>query len=124
MKPLLVGVGGFFGAISRYMVDTWISSVVGIGFPLGTLIVNISGSFLLGFLVAVFLENLTHNHNLSLLVAYGFIGAYTTYSAFMMNSIELANNGGISLAVVNVVVSLAFGLTAVFLGLKLGKIII
>lgn len=121
IKPLLVGIGGFFGAMSRYLVDGWVSSLIGKSFPVGTLAVNVSGSFLLGFLFAFILENVTHDHHLSLLIAYGFIGAYTTYSTFMMDSLKLASTGGVSLAVINISASLVFGLFAVYLGASLGK---
>ncbi|HDZ86176.1 hypothetical protein LCGC14_0816890 [marine sediment metagenome] len=121
IKPLLVGIGGFFGAMSRYLVDAWVSSLIGKSFPVGTLAVNVSGSFLLGFLFAFILENVTHDHHLSLLIAYGFIGAYTTYSTFMMDSLKLASTGGVSLAVINISASLVFGLFAVYLGASLGK---
>ncbi len=121
IKPLIVGIGGFFGAISRYLIDGWISSFIGKDLPIGTLAVNISGSFLLGLLFAAILENLTHDHHLSLLMASGFIGAYTTYSTFMLDSVKLANSGALSLAVLNVVASLAFGFLAVYIGLSLGR---
>ena len=121
IKPLLVGIGGFFGAMSRYLVDAWVSSLIGKSFPVGTLAVNVSGSFLLGFLFAFILENVTHDHHLSLLIAFGFIGAYTTYSTFMMDSLKLASTGGVSLAVINISASLVFGLFAVYLGASLGK---
>ncbi len=121
IKPLLVGIGGFFGAMSRYLVDAWVSSLIGKSFPVGTLAVNVSGSFLLGFLFAFILENVTHDHHLSLLIAYGFIGAYTTYSTFMMDSLKLASTGGVTLAVINISASLVFGLVAVYLGASLGK---
>ncbi len=120
-KYLLVGVGGFFGSATRYVVDSYVAATFGLRFPLGTLAVNASGSLLLGFLFAAFLERLTHNHGLSLLLAYGFIGAYTTFSTFMLDSVKLANEGGPALAAVNVAVSLAIGLAAVYLGLALGR---
>ena len=107
--------------MSRYLVDAWVSSLIGKSFPVGTLAVNVSGSFLLGFLFAFILENVTHDHHLSLLIAYGFIGAYTTYSTFMMDSLKLASTGGVSLAVINISASLVFGLFAVYLGASLGK---
>lgn len=121
-KFLLVGVGGFFGSMSRYLVDVWVGSLLGSSLPIGTLIVNVSGSFFLGFLFSAFLKNLTHNHQLSLLIAYGFIGAYTTFSTFMMDSLKLANTGTVYLSVLNIVASLIFGLFAIYLGSHIGKI--
>lgn len=121
IKPLLVGLGGFFGAISRYAVDSWASSLFGSSLPMGTIVVNISGSFLLGFLFTAFLENMTNDHHLSLIIAYGFIGAYTTYSTFMLDSLKLANTGSFYFAVLNIGASLIFGLIAVYLGAYTGK---
>lgn len=123
INALLVGVGGFFGAISRYAVDSWASSLLGPSLPAGTIVVNISGSFLLGFLFTAFLENLTRDHHMSLIIAYGFIGAYTTYSTFMLDSLKLANAGTAYLAFLNIFASLIFGLLAVYLGAYTGKIL-
>ncbi len=120
-KYLFVGIGGFCGAISRYAVDGYVKNVFGLGFPVGTLVVNASGSFLLGLVFAAVLDGLTHDHALTLLIASGFIGAYTTFSTFMLDSAHLANDGGVGLAVGNIGLSLALGLAAVYLGLMLGK---
>ncbi len=120
-KYLFVGIGGFCGAVTRYAVDGYVRQAFGLGFPLGTLVINASGSFLLGLVFAAVLDGLTHDHALTLLVASGFIGAYTTFSTFMLDSAKLANEGGSALAMANVAASLLLGFTAVHLGLLLGK---
>ena len=79
MTILLVGAGGFLGAISRYLVDGWIATVTRGGFPWGTLIVNVSGSFALGLLFALSVERGVLSPALRAPVLIGFIGAYTTF---------------------------------------------
>ncbi|RJQ53281.1 MAG: fluoride efflux transporter CrcB [Actinobacteria bacterium] len=121
-KYLLVGLGGFVGATSRYGIDALIRRLAGSHFPFGTLVVNVTGSFLLGFLFAAAFDRLTHDHALTLLVASGFIGAYTTFSTFMLDSVRLADAGGLSLAALNLAASLGSGLVAVWLGMLVGRL--
>ena len=123
MTLLLVGLGGFFGAAARYLVDGWVSGATGGSFPWGTLVINVSGSFALGLLFALATERAILPPDIRAPVMIGFIGAYTTFSTWMLESWRLAEDGAILAAFANVGGSVVLGLTAVFLGLALGRFI-
>ena len=82
MDYLLIGLGGFLGANARFIVAGWVERMLGLGFPYGTFIINVSGSFCLGLLTGLLshrpLDFLQHR----LFFAVGFLGAYTTFSSF------------------------------------------
>lgn len=118
---LLVGIGGFFGAIARYVVDTWVAERAGVTFPFGTLVVNLSGSFVLGVLFALALERGVLPAEIRAPVLIGFIGAYTTFSTLALESWRLLENGSYVLGLANLVGSLALGIVAVAAGLLLGR---
>jgi CrcB protein len=119
---LLVGAGGFFGAISRYLVDGWVSTSTGGGFPWGTLVVNVSGSFVLGLLFAASVERGVLPAEIRAPVLIGFIGAYTTFSTLTLETWRLVEDGRYALAIANIGGSLALGLVAVLAGLVLGRL--
>lgn len=78
MKYLMIALGGSTGAIARYLVATYVGNRMGSRFPYGTFIINVSGSFVIGFVMAVLPERTHLSRNWSYLVPIGFIGAYTT----------------------------------------------
>jgi len=93
---LLVGAGGFLGAISRYLIDGWVSEATRGTYPWGTFVVNISGSFVLGLLFAATVERAALPADVRAPVMIGFIGAYTTFSTWMLESWRLIEDGAIS----------------------------
>ena len=122
MDLILIGAGGFFGAIARYLVDGWISSSTRIGaFPMGTFVINLSGAFALGFLFALAMEKAAIDPRIRGPLMIGFLGAYTTFSTLMLESWRLAEDGSWGLALLNVVASGVLGLVAVFAGLTAGR---
>lgn len=124
MNYLLVGIGGFAGALIRYAVSGWFSErLADGGFPWGTLVVNITGSLLLGFLSSVAIERgvMTPETRLALMV--GLLGAYTTFSTWSLETVNLLRAGSVFLAAVNAAGSLIAGLTSVWLGIVLGKLV-
>ena len=121
MTLLLVGVGGFFGAITRYTVDLLVSNAVGTRFPLGILIVNVSGAFVLGLLFAA-TERGAIPEAVRLPGFVGFIGAYTTFSTLMLDSWRLGEDGAMIAALANVAGSVILGMVAVGAGLMVGRI--
>jgi CrcB protein len=124
MDLVLIGVGGFFGAIARYMVDGWVSGSTRIGaFPLGTFVINLSGAFALGFLFALALEKAAIDPRIRGPVMIGFLGAYTTFSTLMLESWRLAEDGSWGLALLNIGLSGVLGMCAVFAGLTVGRAI-
>jgi|SRR5690606_32729820 len=94
---LWVGLGGFLGANARYLLSLYINqrfqTIIGRPFPLGTAFVNVSGSFLLAIFLVYVTKRLGFPDNVKLLMGTGFFGAYTTFSTYANESIELINNG-------------------------------
>lgn len=119
MNILTIGIGGFFGAIVRYGVSVWIGRQWGRSFPLGTFIINVSGSFLIGLLMSLFTERFMVNPQWRLLFVVGFLGAFTTFSTFEYETGALLRDGEWLIAALNVVLSVIAG----FAALKLGEII-
>ena len=123
MDLLLVGIGGFLGAIARRVVDLWVSDRAGSAFPLGTLVINVSGAFLVGLLFAWALERGVLPREIRGPVMIGFLGAYTTFSTWMLESWRLVEDGAWALAAFNLAGSVALGLVAVVAGLAVGRLL-
>ena len=108
---LAVMVIGGVGAVARFLVDRAVSRRVGRPFPFGTLVVNLSGALLLGFL-----GGLALSHEQALLMGTAFVGAYTTFSTWMLETHRLAEERQLWPAAANIVVSVALGIGAAFCG--------
>jgi CrcB protein len=121
MPLLLIGLGGFAGAIARYLVDGFVSDRTPAGFPWGTLVVNVSGSFVLGLLFALTAERAILPEDIRGPVLVGFIGAYTTFSTYMLQSWVLIETGAYPAAIANLGGSIIVGLVAVVAGLAVGR---
>lgn len=121
MDLVLVGVGGFLGAIARRALDLWVSQRADAVFPLGTLVVNLSGSFLLGMLFAWAVERDVLPADVRGPLMIGFLGAYTTFSTLMLESWRLVEDGAWQLAALNLAGSVGLGLIAVVGGLVVGR---
>ncbi len=120
---LVIGTGGFFGAASRYALALWIGERWGRSFPLGTLLINISGSFMIGLLMYLLSERLLVNPLWRSLLVIGFLGAYTTFSTFEYETGNLVRDGELLYAAVNVMASVFFGFAALKVGELIGRII-
>ena len=116
-----VGLGGFLGANARYLLGGYISDRWGAVFPLGTFVINVTGSFILGFFMAYAQERPWVAPGARLLFAVGFVGAYTTFSTFEYETMRLIQERELMLATLNIVGSLLSGTIAVFAGLALGE---
>ena len=116
-----VGLGGFLGANARYLLGGYISERWGTVFPYGTFVINITGSFILGFFMAYAQERPWVTPGARLLFAVGFVGAYTTFSTFEYETMRLIQERELMLATVNVFGSLLAGAVAVFGGFWLGE---
>jgi CrcB protein len=119
---LLVGLGGFVGAIARFEIGRLASAIVDTPFPLGTFVINISGSFLLGIL-GTMVATRVHpgSEALRLALGIGFLGAFTTFSTFEMETHGLLENGSWIVAASYVTASLLLGLLAVRAGIVVTK---
>ncbi len=123
MDLVLVGIGGFAGAVARRIVDLWISDRAGAGFPLGTLVVNLSGAFLLGLLFAWATDRDVLPREIRGPLMIGFLGAYTTFSTWMLESWRLVEDGAWQLAMLNLAGSVVLGVIAVVGGLAVGRLL-
>lgn len=94
-RVAMVALGAAFGANSRYWIGLWIHERMGLSFPFGTLFVNVSGSFALGILTALTVRVLPLSTEWRLLLGTGFLGSYTTFSTFAVESISLLEEGRI-----------------------------
>ena len=123
MRLLTIGIGGFFGAIARYLISGLVTALDGSLFPLGTLAVNLSGSLFLGFVYTIMTDKLVIDPYWRLLIAVGFIGAFTTFSTFSYETVKLMESGSFSLAFINITVSLVGGITAVYIEIVLARLL-
>ena len=119
----MVGLGGFAGAVTRWLVDGWLSDRNPTALPIGTLLINLSGSFLLGLLFAWVLERGVLPTEVRAPLMIGFLGAYTTFSTFMLESWRLVEDGAWALALLNLGGSVVLGLAAVLGGLAVGRLL-
>lgn len=122
LRPVLkdvlwVGAGGAVGSALRYLV--WRAVGTSGGFPWATVLVNITGSFLLGFLAGMYAGRI--GPTMRLAVFFGFLGGYTTFSTFTTETVVFARTGSAAVAFGNVAVSLLAGLTAAFVGIVIGE---
>lgn len=121
-KYLVVGFGGFLGAIARFWLGGYIGDRMGTRFPYGTIVINCTGSFLIDFIVTVLAERTHWSPNWRYLIPIGFIGAYTTFSTFEYETFRVLQDGELFLAFLNVVVSVVVGFLAVWLGVIVGRL--
>jgi CrcB protein len=120
MRYLAVGAGGFAGAIARYAIAAWLDSFWRRPFPLATFAINVSGCFLLGLFLSIAATR-SVDPALRLLIATGFLGAYTTFSTFEYETHQLTEQGAMAWAAANVVASVAVGFAAVRLGAAVAR---
>ena len=89
VKLLIIGLGGFVGAICRYGLGGWVQRLTGGTFPYGTLVVNVTGCFLIGFLLMLFEQRQLFSPTTRLFLTVGILGAFTTFSTFGYETLEL-----------------------------------
>lgn len=118
MNYILLAIGGALGSVTRFKIGEIIGKKNNNGFPLGTFIINITGAFLLGIV-----SSYVSNKQILLLLADGFLGAYTTFSTFMYEGFTLFDNKKTLNAITYILFSLILGVTGYLLGLELISII-
>jgi CrcB protein len=123
VKVVVLSLGGALGVNARYWLGVWMSGWASPRFPWATFTINVSGSFAIGFL-SVFLVRWLPHPNLPLLILVGFLGSYTTFSTFALDSLSLWARGTVGLSLANMFGSLAAGLGAVAMGVALARAVV
>lgn len=114
---LLVGAGGFLGSVLRYLVSGWVQQATkSIGFPIGTLVVNVVGCFFIGFLAQLAETRGVFTSESRLFVFVGILGGFTTFSSLGNETLNLARESQLMSALANIGGNLIIGLFAVWLG--------
>jgi fluoride exporter len=121
LKFALIALGGAVGSLARYLLQGWVQESTRGTFPLGTLIVNVSGCFAIGLLNTLFTGPWPIRADYRIGLVVGVLGGFTTFSAFGWESFSLANGGELLRASLNVLLSVALGLAAVFAGARLAQ---
>jgi CrcB protein len=122
-RYLWIAAGAALGANARYLVAMWAGGRFGIGFPYGTVIVNATGSFVLGFLAMLLTERVSNAIELRLFLIIGFLGAYTTFSSFAIESVVLLQNGSFWRGTLNIATNNFLSLFCALLGMYVGRLV-
>ncbi|MBI9051998.1 MAG: fluoride efflux transporter CrcB [Anaerolineaceae bacterium] len=122
-KFLFISLGAMFGANARYWLGDWAAQKWGTAFPYGTLIINLSGSLILGFFLTIATERFLIDPRIRMMVVVGFLGAYTTFSTYTMESFNLMFHGQWLYGLLNLLGSTLLGVLAIGLGVSLGKLL-
>jgi CrcB protein len=121
LRLLLVCAGGALGSGARYLVSTWAARTLGADFPRGTLLVNVTGSFVLAVVVALPATRLSPE--VRLFLGAGILGGFTTYSSFNTETLALLEQGSTALGIANVAITVLGCLAAGLAGLLVGRLL-
>lgn len=114
-----IALGGAFGACSRYLVSELCAALLGKGFPFGTLLVNVVGSFIMGLLIAAFENDLLATEPWRQIIGLGFLGALTTFSTFSMDNVLLMQQGAFIKMGLNILLNVVLSISAALIGFQL-----
>jgi len=120
---LAISIGAVLGANARYLIGGWVADRLGASFPYGTLLINLTGSFLLGMILAIVSQRASAPIWVRTGLAVGLIGSYTTFSTFGAETYSMLSAGSLLLAALNILASVAGSLVAVYLGMQVGRLI-
>lgn len=124
IQALLVAVGGAIGSVLRYYVGQWALRLAGPAFPWGTLTVNVVGCFVIGVFAEMIVRRFDASPEMRLLLITGFLGGFTTFSAFSLDAISLFERGAAVSGAVYIVASVGLSMAAVIAGLALMRAIL
>jgi CrcB protein len=122
-KILLIGLAGLVGTLGRYALSSFAARRYGEAFPAGTLLVNIVGCFLAGFLFYLMQERFMASQTTRAVVMIGFLGGFTTFSAFGLQTFTLLKEGQLGFAALNMIASNVLGLLMVWAGYTLARVV-
>ncbi|MFA6243037.1 MAG: fluoride efflux transporter CrcB [Candidatus Hydrogenedentales bacterium] len=117
----LIFLGGGVGSLLRYLIAGWTQRTSDVSFPLGTFVVNVAGSLIIGFLAATLTGPILIRDDYRIGLMVGVLGGFTTFSSFSLETLMLANDGQIGLALLNVALSVTICLAAAWLGYRIGE---
>lgn len=120
---LAISVGAIVGANARYWFGAWLDQTFPTGFPMGTFIINVTGSLVLGFFVVLTTERVALAPEWRLLVTVGFLGSYTTFSTFSVETWRLAASGSWALALLNALGGVGAGFVGAWLGGQVARML-
>ena len=121
MEVIAIMLGGAFGALSRFAVSQLAVQVIGKGFPYGTLIINVLGSLLMGFFSVYFLSKTNLDPVLRMALLVGFLGAFTTFSTFSLDTLLLLESGAVTKGLLNIALNVCLSLLAVWVGMLFAR---
>ena len=122
LKVIIVGFGGFFGSIFRYLIYLLSNNLIGYSFPFGTILVNVLGCFLIGLIYQVFSDTISLSDNLKLFMTIGFLGGFTTFSAFSLDVFLLYQSNSKLVAIIYIFITLVLSLLAMLGGMWIFKV--
>lgn len=122
MHVIYIGLGGFIGAVSRYLVSRYLGNLIP-SFPLGTLAVNILGSFILGFIIYSLSQGKTISPDMRDFITIGIIGGFTTMSSFAYESFRMAELGQMLFFALNIALNIVLCIAAIYAGKELAMLL-
>lgn len=120
-QTLAIAAGGALGALLRFWGSNWIYALLGRSFPYGTLVVNVAGSLVMGFCYIWLVERASLGPEWRALVMVGFLGAFTTFSTFSIETVNLLEGGALYKAIMNIALSVVLCVVAAWLGVAAGR---
>jgi fluoride exporter len=122
-KYLIVALGGAVGSTLRFWAGAFLGGRLGTRFPYGTFVINVTASFLIGFIMTVLAERAHLSPNWTYLLVVGFLGGYSTFSSFEWETFRVVQDGELLIGALNVILSVTVGFIAVWLGVITGRTI-
>ena len=122
LKVIIVGFGGFFGSIFRYLIYLLSNNLIGYSIPFGTILVNVLGCFLIGLIYQIFSDTISLSDNLKLFMTIGFLGGFTTFSAFSLDVFLLYQSNSKLVAIIYIFITLVLSLLAMLGGMWIFKV--